>query len=56
MKDPSSSSSRHGGGTAAAGIAAGLLIASSAPALRAQDLAPRAYVITLVRSNPVTVT
>jgi hypothetical protein len=56
MKNPSTSSSRRGSRAAAAGIAAGLLIASSAPALRAQDLAPRAYVITPVRSNAVTVT
>jgi hypothetical protein len=38
-----------------AAVAAGLLVVSSAPALRAQDLAPRAYVITPVRSNAVTI-
>jgi hypothetical protein len=36
------------------GIAASLLILSSAPALVAQDLAPRAYVITPVKTNGLT--
>jgi hypothetical protein len=42
------------GPAATAAIAAGLLIVSSTPALRGQDLAPRAYVITPVTSNAVT--
>ena len=38
-----------------AGVAlASLVVASLAPGLRAQDLAPRAYVITPLRSNAVT--
>jgi len=37
------------------GWAAWLLIVAAAPALRSQDLAPRAYVITPVTSNAVTV-
>ncbi len=43
------------GPTAAAWIAAGLLIVCFAPALRAQDLSPRAYLITPLSSNAVTV-
>jgi len=43
------------GPAAAAGIAAGLLIVCFAPALRAQDLSPRAYLITPLSSNAVTV-
>ena len=37
------------------GIAAWLLIVSSAPAVRGQDLAPRAYLITPVKSDAITV-
>ena len=37
-----------------AGIAAWLMIVSAAPVVRGQDLAPRAYFITPVRSNAVT--